>query len=524
MKLFAQHRSFPWLFRWKFWRILLLAAAGLSTLAAMFYAEEDWRGKRAWENYKREMEAKGDSFDFAKLVPPPVPDDQNFAMTPFLAPLFDFIPGTQKRRDENTWNRSSGALQLPTDVQTTLSRAGWPQGESLDLIRVANELVATNHSAHVPFVAGQTQEAARAILEKLKPDEPILDELRRASQRPYSRFNIDYDWEPKFGILLPHLGTIGACCSMLELRASAELALGDAQGAFQDVGLMFPLMNSIRNEPFLISELVRVACLTKTARPIWEGLAHHQWTDRQLADFADKLGTLDFLRDDIRALRTESHCSDSFFADLRASRNPLREVNEVGNSPGSSPDASIGTAIGALIPRGWVYFEQLNYHLMFDEEVNDVMTPRGLDPAVADQKDADVRSQLASTGVVSGILGHRTICRLLLPSLSGFERKMTRAQTFANLAAIACALERYRLAHGQFPETLDALVPQFRAAIPQDVIMDQTLKYRRRDDGQFILYSVGWNKKDDGGLTAKESQELTQGDWVWKYPAASSSR
>ena len=53
-------------------------------MIALFYTEEDWRGKRAWENYKREWEAKGEKFDWQAFVPPSVPDDQNF----FTAPIF----------------------------------------------------------------------------------------------------------------------------------------------------------------------------------------------------------------------------------------------------------------------------------------------------------------------------------------------------------------------------------------------------------------------------------------------------
>src|SRR5437868_4969697 len=34
----------------------LFAIACLATLVAFFYAEEDFRGKRAWENYKRKWE------------------------------------------------------------------------------------------------------------------------------------------------------------------------------------------------------------------------------------------------------------------------------------------------------------------------------------------------------------------------------------------------------------------------------------------------------------------------------------
>ena len=63
---------------WRIPRRILICLAILATLIAIFYAEEDWRGKRAWENCKRELEAKGVVLDWEKLIPPPVPDDQNF--------------------------------------------------------------------------------------------------------------------------------------------------------------------------------------------------------------------------------------------------------------------------------------------------------------------------------------------------------------------------------------------------------------------------------------------------------------
>jgi hypothetical protein len=47
------------------------------------------------------------------------------------------------------------------------------------------------------------------------------------------------------------------------------------------------------------------------------------------------------------------------------------------------------------------------------------------------------------------------------------------------------------------------------------------LKYRLTDNGRFILYSVGWNEKDDGGVVAtnkEKRQDILQGDWVWQYP------
>ena len=66
----------------------------------------------------------------------------------------------------------------------------------------------------------------------------------------------------------------------------------------------------------------------------------------------------------------------------------------------------------------------------------------------------------------------------------------------------------------------DALAPRYIESLPRDVIGGQPLKYRRTSNGQFALYSVGWNGTDDGGaVVLKEysntSIDLNQGDWVW---------
>jgi hypothetical protein len=114
------------------------------------------------------------------------------------------------------------------------------------------------------------------------------------------------------------------------------------------------------------------------------------------------------------------------------------------------------------------------------------------------------------------------IAKMVLPALNAAARRFAREQISVDLARTACALERYRLAHGEYPESLDALVPQFIGKLPHDIIGGQPLHYRRTSNGQFVLYSVGWNEKDDGGVLGylphlpMPSFEL--GDWVWQYP------
>ena len=90
------------------------------------------------------------------------------------------------------------------------------------------------------------------------------------------------------------------------------------------------------------------------------------------------------------------------------------------------------------------------------------------------------------------------------------------------MARVAIALERYHLTHGEYPESLDALAPQFLKQIPHDIIDGQPLQYRRSSDGQFVLYSVGWNETDDGGVVGLNEDgraDIRKGDWVWRSSA-----
>lgn len=89
-------------------------------------------------------------------------------------------------------------------------------------------------------------------------------------------------------------------------------------------------------------------------------------------------------------------------------------------------------------------------------------------------------------------------------------------QTSFDLARIAVAAERFRLAEGQYPRALEDLSPTYLDAIPSDRITGQPLIYSRQKNGRPQIYSLGWNAVDDGAKVYRDHQH---GDWVWQYPA-----
>ena len=76
------------LFSWRGMRRCLFVLACMATLIGLFYAVENWRGKRAWEKCRRELEAKGEVLDWNAYIPAPVPDEQNIYKAPKMTEWF----------------------------------------------------------------------------------------------------------------------------------------------------------------------------------------------------------------------------------------------------------------------------------------------------------------------------------------------------------------------------------------------------------------------------------------------------
>jgi hypothetical protein len=101
---------------WRSFKRLLLGLACLGGLIVLIYAVEDIRGWLAWGQFKAQWGAKGEKFDLAAFIPPMIPDDRNFAMTPVVSTTYSQILDRNGHRvsppDTNVVNR----LQMPLDA------------------------------------------------------------------------------------------------------------------------------------------------------------------------------------------------------------------------------------------------------------------------------------------------------------------------------------------------------------------------------------------------------------------------
>jgi hypothetical protein len=462
------------LFSWRLARRVLIGVAVLATLVAAFYTEENWRGKRAWEKCRRELEARGAVFDWVTRIPPPVADDQNFFGAPNMAEWF-------AGRRTNDFSK----------------RLDDPKTHSISID-------GTN--------AIQTEVDARDYLTWSDQFLPDFDEIRTALKRPYAR--IDCDYGQPTTVLAPNFRTIRDLVQTLAQRAHCFLLVGEPDKALGELTLLHDLCRILQCAPTgkpitLVGAMIDVAVTGLYVDAVAEGLRAHAWREPQLGVLERQFGEIH-----LETALAETFVDEPMFT-LRTLETSSRA--ELVKLFLGAPDSSKRSVLLLkYAPRGWLY-QYMVVHARLNEKVsggvdvaNRTVLPRKIDGA----------AQVLQYNI-DHVSPYNFLAYWWTPNWRKAVQRFAGNQTMANEGAVACALERYRLTHGEFPETLAELAPQFIDNLPHDLIGGQALKYRRVDGGQFLLYSIGWNETDDGGVPGKN---IAEGDWVWGQSSQATRR
>lgn len=110
-----------------------------------------------------------------------------------------------------------------------------------------------------------------------------------------------------------------------------------------------------------------------------------------------------------------------------------------------------------------------------------------------------------SASEVSGYIHKSVMAALLVPAGQQFFIATDREAARDAALLTVLALELFAREHGHYPEKLDGLVPDFLPTVPNDThaLPKTPLRYRR-DGDEVLIYSVGDNGTDDGGLFEKD--------------------
>jgi len=309
----------------------------------------------------------------------------------------------------------------------------------------------------------------------------------------------------------------------LAQRTQSYLLIGQPSHALHELTLLNDSRRITEGAPTgqpmtLVAAMINVAIAGLYVNTIADGLQKHTWQEPQLVALQEQLAGINLAPFIFQAFESEpaATCRMMETADLKKTTFVLS------GSAGKRSIRQLFTDLKSyqydLVPHGWVYQNMVLtarlQHLLVDgfDLANNLILPQKFKD-LAQQTDAAVSGTAKPFNFLAAIF---------IPNFIKATQTLARNQTLVNEAQIACALERYHLAHGEYPETLDALMPQLIERLPHDLIGGQPLLYHRTGDGKFLLYSIGWNEADDGGqvVFAKDgSIDREHGDWVWQYPA-----
>jgi hypothetical protein len=538
LSLAAWRHGFRWFFTRRALRFYGWLVVGIISVIVLFYAEENWRGKRAWAALQREAAARGESLELSSVFPPPVPDNENFALAPGVARLFGYEepePGQAQNpsdfRRENlpffhgeseTWPPANWAFQQATDLaawqkffrQPPSSHAGAADSGHTD----------SDHPRLQFPVASEPQAPAADVLLALSRYDSALAVLRAASQRPKTRYPLDYE-RGLFGLMRGQYfrtENFPAAAHVLCLRAVAELASDQREAALRDILLALRLADSLRPMPYESLHRARAEMLMFCLQPVWEGLARHRWNEPQLAKLQQQFAALDLIAEFGLAARGETlvmmNLADQLEAFLDGRRSPA--ADQMRSARGD--DLLTVWLFRLFYPTGWLYQDKV-WLYRFYERRSDVFKILETRP----WRHFSAECRRATDPFLLIFVVPR------LKEIYSGDGQALFVHTACQQAAVACALERYRLAHGQYPDSLEALVPFLLKQVPADLLARSgtPLVYRRDAGGGFLLYSIGLNRQDDGGKPSPAIEywhrsrpyqalfpRLTEGDWVWCQP------
>jgi hypothetical protein len=345
-----------------------------------------------------------------------------------------------------------------------------------------NRLPVVGH-ASLPSRAEPISDANQVLAQQyLSDNKDALTILHEAAVLTHARYPLDFTQGQNMSI--PWLSSVRDCARLLKLEALICVENGDPNRAVESVQACLALTGSLK-APLLIEHLVRIAVLGLSYQTLERILSRCALTDEQLGGLIQILDTVESTAGLKNAFIGERSMGLSFF------RQPLRAAGSMSSSGNHVPTF----VLAPLRALGILKWDQLAYLDIMQDYI------KAFDMPIQQRRQAAQRtSEDVDAGRRGGIL-----TRLIVPALGRVMELDVRAQAGLLACRTGLQVERFRLATGQLPESLDQLVPLYLPAVPSDPFDGQPLRYKTLAKG-FVVYSIGVDLSDDGGAEQVKSR------------------
>jgi hypothetical protein len=435
----------PW------WIKLLLGLVGLVLAGVAALYTLGAAATSRWEEYAASLRAKGQPLTFEEIEAQRavIPDDQNSAL--IVARLADRF-------------KELGDSHPDPAVLIFGSRKG--------------------NDDFFEGVGRTRIDASRRFIEQRRE---LLAELETLRDKLTGRFDIRYDKSNPILTLLPHLSGLREKSKLARLDGMLHLIDNRPERAVGDFELQCRLAGTLFDEPTLISRLVQIAIEAQACRTVEDILRVGEVGDETLAGMADELtalktnGTMRWAMLGERAFFIET-CEA-----MMAGRVPLSSISTGNDTPSERDPIRALRRLPAFLARS-------------NERTGTEMYTWLVD--AADDPDKMRAAAARIDTEIPKLSKMKILVKIMMPSLSRAVVLSTKITAQLECALAGLAAERFRLATGQLPKSLEELVPQYLPGVPNDPFDAIPLHLKTTDDG-IVIYSIDDNLIDDGGDVAQ---------------------
>jgi hypothetical protein len=301
-----------------------------------------------------------------------------------------------------------------------------------------------------------------------------LELLHKAAAIEGCRFDVDFS--RGFNITLPNLEELRRAARLLELQALMKVEEGKPDEAATAIADSLGAARALQNEPLLLSQLVRMGLVFMSLNNLERVLSRTALRDQQLTKFSEAIAS------------QENH--DTWTRGLAGERCIAEDWFSNSYSPGRGPPYADGLA-GALYSYLWDWSGlKARDSLKYLQLANEIISPTERSVGEMGDRDAELFKEIQDAPKRVSL----QITPLLFPT-----RHVLEMVARFRAARAGIAVERFRMANGRLPDSLDELTPKWLKKVPPDLFGDGPIRYKKLAKG-FVAYSIGPDEKDHGGI------------------------
>ncbi len=324
--------------------------------------------------------------------------------------------------------------------------------------------------------------------------------IDKAVNMPHCRFDIKY--EKGTDMLLPHLGKMRQCARLVAARTYILTENKKYNDALNSVKTGLKLGESLTDEPILVSQLVRIA-IDVIAKNSLNYLLNKEDISFSKDNYYDLISIIDKKNRKItRSLNGELVLFGRYVFEKDipfgySLRNILNRQNTY--LPGI-----YGSLVGNYLTQPILKNDYAFYIQYFLGLIDYSQKPYYLVKNKLDELDRKFFTYNTFS------MSKHILSLIFLPSITRSIEQQSNYNACLDILKLSLALKIYKEKYGNYPETLSSLVPDIIPEIPIDPFTGNDYIYRKEGRG-FIVYSVGPNEKDDGGIsdTKQNSDDIS---------------